>query len=71
MPTTNATGAALQTIYFAKTFTSGKLKGLAVQGSITGTPLFLRGFRLHATGRDMVTGSRWVITDASFQSFAR
>ncbi len=72
----NHTAAAaqetLQTIYFSKLFTSGLLKGITVHGQqLTGSLARVARIRIGAKGRDAVTGAKFTIVDASFQSYAR
>jgi hypothetical protein len=62
----------MQTIYFTKTFTSGTLKGLSVigKGYIRKSEDIAR-YRIGAKGQDCMTRDKWIVTDASFQNYAR
>lgn len=59
----------MQTIYYTKTFTSGLLKGISVTEKVTKSDVSF--WRIGRTGEDYGTRARWVITDASFQNYAR
>jgi len=60
----------LRTIYFAKTFTDGHLKGCTVYCQITASDP--SPWMLGKTGRDRFgSRCRWTITDAAFQKFTR
>lgn len=64
----------MNTIYFTKRFDSGILKGIAVKAQWTAdrTPeQMARRIRKGKRGMDVITGARWTVTDASFQSYAR
>ena len=71
----NAKGeTAMQTVYYTKRFTSGPLTGLSVNTSLTldTTPAIAYArFRIGTTGRDALTGSRFTISDFSFQNYSR
>lgn len=63
----------MTTIYFTKRFLTGLLKGLSYKTSITFDTARLakmaKAYRRGAHGSDCLTGTKWIITDASFQSY--
>lgn len=65
----------METLYFTKKFTSGTLEGLSVQHHISFPPSerarYAKAFAKGTKGRDTITKDRWIIVDASFQSYAR
>ena len=61
----------MHTIYYTKLFASGNLKGLSVNCEFTASLPTCKRIRLHSTGKDIITGARYEITDVSFQKYAR
>lgn len=63
----------MTTIYFSKTFLSGHLTGLTVHGHLAYPTVETCAKMVHVgkTGKDYGTKARWIITDASFQNYAR
>jgi hypothetical protein len=65
------------TIYFTKQFTSGILKGLAVNTSVSFATLeaasqFASGYSDRTKShRDIITKDRFLVTDLSFQKYDR
>lgn len=65
---------ALQTIYFTKRFDSGLLKGLSVNTKVTldrSNAWIIKHYSKGHKGKDVITGDKWTVTDASFQNYAR
>ena len=60
-------------IYFTKRFTGGILKGLSINDSTWfDTPeRASKAYHIGKRGRDTITRTPWVITDASFQKYDR
>lgn len=62
----------MKTIYFTKLFKSGVLKGLCHTSQASFSELSSCAlYKIGATGKDVITGTKWVIVDASFQKYAR
>lgn len=60
------------TVYCSKLFTSGTLKGLTVPMVLKNVTLdTAKQFAIGRKGSDCITKARWVIADASFQSYHR
>jgi hypothetical protein len=63
----------MTTIYFTKKFTSGILTGLSAICSLTYPTATECADAIYVgkKGKDCLTGTRWIVTDASFQNYAR
>lgn len=55
----------MQTVHFAKRFTSGNLTGITVNQTITASPETITRFRVGRTGSDVLTNDKWIITSAT------
>lgn len=68
-------GKTMDTIYFTKRFLTGNLAGLSVTSHLRFDRLRVaevtRKLRIGSKGRDCITKDRWIVTDASFQNYAR
>jgi hypothetical protein len=70
-------GGYEMTVYFTKQFTSGMLKGLSVNTSVSFATMGAAGeFAKHyqdrtKVHRDLLTGNRFQVTDLSFQKYDR
>lgn len=63
---------ALVTLYCSKTFLTGTLKGLTVPMVLKNISLeTATRFAVGSKGKDCITKSKWIITDASFQNYHR
>jgi hypothetical protein len=65
--------AAMHHIYYSKTFITGILKGLTVHSTLTYPTVehCAKAIYIGKQGRDCITGTKWIITDASFQNYSR
>lgn len=64
----------MNTIYFTKRFTSGLLTGLSVVTALNAdlpTEELAKIIHKGVRGKDAITGSKWIVTDASFQNYKR
>jgi hypothetical protein len=75
--TANTKGATMKTVYFTKQFLSGALKGISINTQVSfatqeAADSFARGYSdRSATHKDVLTQTRFRVTDVAFQKYAR